>query len=132
MRWLRNALYVTAAWWAVCGVAITLIPATILHGWFNQPPYPDYAYVRATGILCVGMALLMVLVAQRLDDVWWWSWAFAITAAALATLAAINAVWGRPQDAGSLLWWLFAGANLLLTAALLLGMQAASREKPFV
>jgi hypothetical protein len=74
----------------------------------------------------------MVLVAQKLADVWWWAWAFAITAAALATLTAINAIWGLPVGAGALLWWIFAGTNLVLATLILLGMESASHEKPFV
>ena len=132
MKLLRNALYFTAATWAGCGIAVALFPATILVRWFDQPPYPDYTYVRSTGIVCAGMALLMVLVAQKLDDVWWWSWTFAITGATLATLTAANAIWGLPPHAGALLWWLFAGANLVLTTLILLGMESASHEKPFV
>jgi hypothetical protein len=132
VKLLRNALYLSAATWAGCGIAVTLFPATILVRWFDQPPYPDYAYVRATGIVCAGMALLMVLVAQKLADVWWWAWAFAITAAALATLTAINAIWGLPEGAGALLWWIFAGTNLVLATLILLGMESASHEKPFV
>ncbi|MEP7059706.1 MAG: hypothetical protein ABI828_03150 [Actinomycetota bacterium] len=131
MRWLRNALYVTAACWAGSGIAVALFPSRILLA-FGQPTYPDYAYVRATGILCAGMALLMVVVAQHLNEVWWWSWPFAITAASLATLSAANAIWGLPGRADSTIWWIFAAGNLVLTAGILLGMQAASHEKPFV
>ena len=132
MKLLRNALYLTAAAWAGGGIAVAIFPATILVRWFDQPPYPDYAYVRSTGILCAGIALLMVLVAQRLEDVWWWSWAFAITAAGLATLSAVNAVWGLPPHAGAVIWWMFASGNFVFTALILLGMESASHENPFV
>jgi hypothetical protein len=132
VKLLRNALYLTAAAWAGSGIAFALFPATILVRWFDQPAYPDDTAVRATGILCAGMALLMVLVAQKLDEVWWWSWAFAITAAALGTLSAVNAIWGLPPHAGALIWWLFAGGNFAFAALILLGMESASHEKPFV
>lgn len=132
MKLLRNALYLTAGSWAACGIAVALFPATILVRWFDQPPYPDDAYVRSTGIVCAGMALLMVLVAQKLDAVWWWSWAFAITSAGLGTLSAAHAIWGLPPHAGALLWWLFAGGNFVFTALILLGMESTSHEKPFV
>jgi hypothetical protein len=132
VKLLRNALYLTAAAWAGSGIAFALFPATILVRWFDQPAYPDDAAVRATGILCAGMALLMVLVAQKHEEVWWWSWAFAITAAALGTLSAVNAIWGLPPHAGALIWWLFAGGNFAFAALILLGMESASHEKPFV
>ena len=132
MNLLRRVLYWQAATWALCGLAIAAVPHVVLSSIFDQPLYVDYAYVRVSGIEAVGLALLMVLVAQRLDDLYWWAWAFAITAAGLATLAAINALFGLPAGAGSALWWIFAGINALFTGGLLLGLARASQEKPIV
>ena len=104
----------------------------MLHTWFHQPLYPDYAYVRVTGIMGVGMSMMLVLVAQKIEEVWWWSWAFVMVAFGLAALGAINAVWGLPYGASSGLWWLFAGSNTVITVALIIGLQAGTNEKPFV
>jgi hypothetical protein len=132
MDLLRRVLYWQAATWFACGIAIAAVPHLILSSIFHQPNYVDYAYVRAAGIESIGMSLLMVLVAQRLEDIYWWAWAFAITSAGLATLAAINALFGLPAGAGSLLWWIFAVVNALFTAGLLLGLARAAQEKPIV
>jgi hypothetical protein len=129
---LRRVLYWQAATWFVCGMAIAAVPHWVLSSLFDQPIYIDYAYVRVAGIESVGMSMLMVLVAQRLEDIYWWAWAFAITTAGLATLAAINALFGLLAGAGSLLWWIFALVNALFTAGLLLGLARAAQEKPIV
>jgi hypothetical protein len=121
-----------AATWAACGVAVAIAPRWVLVSLFDQRPYPDYAYVRATGVMSVGLAMLMVLVAQRLDDIWWFSWTFALVGAALATISTLNALFGVPDGSGVLLWWIFAVVNIAFTAGVLVGMGQAGQEKPFV
>ena len=54
----------------------------------GQPPLEDLAWLRALGVMAIVLALLMVLVAQRLEDVWWWSWAFVLLEAGTATVFA--------------------------------------------
>jgi hypothetical protein len=125
-------LYWMAASWAICGVALAVAPRWVLVSLFDQPAYPDATFVRASGVMSVGLAMLMVLVAQRLDDIWWFSWTFALVGAALATITALHALFGLPPGAGVLLWWLFAGVNAAFTAGVLLGMGQAGQEKPFV
>jgi hypothetical protein len=132
MKLLRRALYCQAAVWAACGLAIAIAPALILQRLFDQVPYPDDTYVRISGVMSVGAALMMVLVAQKLDDVWWWSWAFAAMDAAIVTITGLHALLGPPDGSGVLLWWLFAGVNLGLGGAVLTGMARAGQEKPFV
>jgi hypothetical protein len=132
MALLRRVLYWMAASWAACGVAVAVAPRWALVTLFDQRPYPDYTYVRTTGVMSIGLAMFMVLVAQRLDDIWWFSWTFALVGAALATISALNAVFGVPAGSGVLLWWIFAGANAAFTAGVLVGMGHAGQEKPFV
>ncbi|MBI3648487.1 MAG: hypothetical protein HY240_07055 [Actinobacteria bacterium] len=131
MTLLRRVLYYQAAVWTGCGAAIAIAPRWVLMTLFDQAPSPDYGYVRVSGAMSVGLALVMVLVAQRIEDVWWWSWAFALTDAAIVTITALHALFGLPAGSGSLLWWLFAGTNLALGAGLLVGMARAGHEKPF-
>ena len=131
MSILRRFLYYSAALWAVCGLGVAIVPHWVLVGIFKQVEYPDYAYVRVTGAMSIGLALLMVLVAQRLDELWWFSWAFALTGAAIVTITTLHALFGVPQGSSSVLWWLFAGVNAVLTAGVLVGMAMAGQEKPF-
>jgi hypothetical protein len=131
MKLLRRALYYQAAMWSACGLAIAIAPGFVLQRLFEQVPYPDDTYVRICGVMSVGLAMLMVLVAQKLDDVWWWSWAFAALDAAIVTITALHVLLGLPKGSAPL-WWLFAGVNLVLGGTLLAGMARAGQEKPFV
>lgn len=132
MALLRRVLYWMAAVWAGAGLAVAVVPRWILVTLFDQVPAPDYAYVRTTGLMSIGLAAMMVLVAQRLEELWWFSWAFALTGAALTTLTAVHALFGLPDGSGALLWWIFAFANGAFTVGLLAGMARAGTEKPFV
>ena len=132
MKLLRRVLYYQAAVWSACGLAVAIAPHWVLQTLFDQIPYPDDAYVRVSGVMSVGLALTMVLVAQKIEDLWWWSWAFALTDAGIVTITALHALFGLPGDSGAALWWLFASVNLTLGAALLAGMGLAAQEKPFV
>lgn len=131
MKLLRRVLYYQAVIWTGCGLAVIIAPRWVLVTLFDQVPYPDYGYVRTTGAMSVGLALLMVLVAQKIEDLWWWSWAFALTDAALVTITSLNVLFGLPAGSGAVLWWLFAGVNLALGTGLLAGMGLASQDKPF-
>jgi hypothetical protein len=131
MKLLRRVLYYQAAAWTACGLAVAVAPRLVLQTLFEQVPYPDHTYVRVCGVMSVGLALTMVLVAQKVEDLWWWSWAFALTDAAIVTITALHALFGLPDGSGALLWWLFAGVNAALGAALLAGMGFAAQEKPF-
>jgi hypothetical protein len=129
MNLLRRFLYWQAAVWVGCGVAIAVAPRWVLISLFDQPVYPQYAYVRICGVMSVGLALFMVLIAQRIEDLWWWSWAFALVDAAIVMIAGLTAVL---CNSPALLWWLFAGVTAVLLAGVIVGMARAGQEKPLV
>jgi hypothetical protein len=131
MNLLRRVLYYQAAVWAASGIAIAIAPRWVLETLFDQVSYPDDAFVRICGAMAVGLALMMVLVAQKVEELWWWSWAFALTDAGVVTIASLHAIFGLPDGSSSLVWWLFAGVNAAFAAALLAGMALAAQEKPF-
>ena len=79
-------------------------------------------WVRAAAVMGVVLALLMVLVAQRIDELWWWSWAFALLEVGTATVFAINAAFGVPDGAPAWPFWLLAIVNGGFGAGLLVGM----------
>jgi hypothetical protein len=70
-------------------------------------------------------------VAQKVEDLWWWAWAFALTDAAIVTITALHALFGVPDGSGVFLWWSFSGVNAAFAAALLAGIGFAAQEKPF-
>ena len=130
MNFLRRALYLQAGVWAVAGVALAAAPRLVLVTLFDQPPHQQFAWVRLVGMQSVGLALLMVLVAHRVEELWWWSWAFAIATVASAAVALLNAAFGLGPHESGVLWWVLAGVAVLFSLGLLYGLHAASREQP--
>jgi hypothetical protein len=127
---LKRVLILQAAVWAVCGIAIAVVPRFVLESLFDLPEMPDLGYVRVAGVCSLSLAMLMVLLARRLGELWWWSWAFVVAAAGTAIIAALNALFGLPEGASSLLWWLFAAASSGFTVGLLAGLAKAGSENP--
>jgi hypothetical protein len=119
-----------AAVWALCGAALMTVPRWVLVDLFHQVPYPDYAYVRVAGVVSFSAALLMVITAQKLEEMWVFTWAFVFAAAGTFLVAAANAAWGHPEGSGSVLWWLFAVVSLVFTIGLLAGLAKTGSERP--
>jgi hypothetical protein len=130
MEVLRRALYFQALIAALSGVALIAIPRVILVTLFGQPQYPDYAWVRLFGIASVGLALLSVLVAQKVEDLWFWSWAFVIEVVGQAVIVTLHAAFGLPRGAAAWPWWALAALLWLIAAALLWGIGRAGTEAP--
>jgi hypothetical protein len=131
MNTLRRVLYLEAGVWAVCGAAMALAPRFVLVTLFDQPPVGEFAWLRLYGIQAVGMAMLMVLVAHRIEQLWWWSWAFALVTAGTAALVVLNAAFGLPRNQSSALWWIFGIVALAFSFGLLYGLFVSSKEEPF-
>jgi len=127
---LKRVLLIEAGVWAVCGLAIAVVPGFVLVTMFDLPPLPDQGYVRVAGVFAFSLSLLMVLVARRLDALWWFAWAFVIATAGSAIVAFLNALFGLPDGASTLLWWLFTLAGTAFTAGLLAGLAKTGTERP--
>ena len=132
MKLLQRLLKVQAALWFVWGLATLAAPAWVLEGLLGQPPLSQYAWVRAAGVMGVVLALLMMLVSQKIEDLWWWSWAFAVLEVGLATVFVMTALVGLPDGAAAWPWWLLGALNGALGAGLLMGMGEAGQQRPFV
>lgn len=130
MDLLRRVLTIQAAVWAACGAAIAVAPRFILVTMFDLAPPPDTGYVRIAGIFSFSLALLMVLVARRLEQLWWFAWAFVLAAVGSALVAGLNALFGLPEGTSALLWWLFAAASSAFTIGLLAGLARTGTERP--
>jgi hypothetical protein len=123
-------MMIQAAVWATCGAAIALAPGLVLSSLFHLPPLADTGYVRIAGIFSFSLALLMVLVTRRLQELWWFAWAFVIASAGSAIVAGLNALFGLPGGRSPLLWWLFAATSTAFTIGLLAGLARAGTERP--
>lgn len=130
MDLLRRVLTIQAVVWAACGAAIAVAPSFVLVTMFDLPTLPDTGFVRIAGIFSFSLSLLMVLVARRLEQLWWFAWAFVLAAVGSAVVAALNAAFGLPDGASPLLWWLFAAASAALTVGLLAGLAKTGTERP--
>jgi len=127
---LRRVLILQAAVWAVCGIAIAVVPRFVLESLFDLPEMPDLGYVRVAGVCSLSLAMLMVLLARRLKELWWWSWAFVVATAGTALIALSNALFGLPAGSSPLLWWLFTAVSTGFTVGLLAGLAIAGAERP--
>jgi hypothetical protein len=132
VKLLRRLLKVQAALWAAWSLAIGIAPAWVMEDLLGQPALVDYVWVRAAAVLGVVLALLMVLVAQKIDELWWWSWAFAVLEVGTASVFALNAAFGLPDGAAAWPFWGLAVANGAFGAGLLVGMGLAGQERPVV
>ena len=130
MNALRRALYLQAAVWAVAGAALAIAPRFVLVTVFGQPPPSGPAWLRLLGIHAFTVAMLMVLVAHRIEELWWWSWAFALATVATAAVALLNAAFGLGPHESSVLWWVISLVAALFSLGLLYGLYAASRVQP--
>jgi hypothetical protein len=116
--------------WAACGIAIAVAPRFVLVTLFDLPPLPDQGYVRIAGVFAFSLSLLMVLVARRLETLWWFAWAFVLATAGSAIVAALNALFGLPDGVSPLLWWVFAAVSTAFTVGLLAGLAKTGTERP--
>lgn len=116
--------------WAACGIAIAVSPRFVLVTVFDLPPLPDQGYVRIAGVLAFSLSLLMVLVARRLETLWWFAWAFVLATAGSAIVAALDALFGLPDGVSPLLWWVFAAVSTAFTVGLLAGLAKTGTERP--
>ena len=130
MDLLRRVMILEAAVWAACGVAIAVAPRFVLVTMFDLPELPDQGYVRIAGVFAFSLSLLMVLVARRLETLWWFTWAFVLATAGSAIVAALDALFGQPVGASPLLWWLFAAVSSAFTVGLLAGLAKTGTERP--
>jgi hypothetical protein len=129
---LRRVLKTNAALWLVWSLAVVIAPGWVIENLLGQPASPGYGLVRTSAVMGLVLALLMVLVSQKLDELWWWSWAFAILEIGTATVFVLTALFGLPDGAAAWPWWALAGINGTIGTGLLAGMGIAGQQKPFV
>jgi hypothetical protein len=129
MRLLRGVLYLHALVWTVVGVALAVWPG-LLQSALGQPIYVEHAWVRLFGVQAVGLAMVMVLVGHRVEELWWWSWAFVFATAGVAAVATLNAAFDLPAGARAPVWWTLALVAWTLASGLLVAMSRAAQERP--
>jgi hypothetical protein len=130
MTVLRRALGLGAVLLLVLAVPLVAVPRTIVERIMGQSTGDD-VWIRLTGAGCIALALFHVLVIRKLDDLWWWCWAFVLFDGSVAAIALTHAAVGLPEASAAWPWWLFGGTAAVFTALYLIGLARAGGEKPF-
>jgi hypothetical protein len=125
---LRRVLYLDALFAALASIGLVAFPGFFLETLLGQPPSPEYAWVRIVGVQALGLSALAVLLARRLEDLWWWSWAYVVVGFGTAAVTTLNALFGLPRGAAAWPWWLAAAFSWLITFGLLRGIALAGTE----
>lgn len=123
-------LYLQAGAWAVAGVVLAVAPGASLALFSEQQLGHGDVWLRLLGIQTFGLAMLMVLVAHRIDELWWWSWAFAFANVLLAVAVVLHLAFGLAPDQSRVGWWLLAISTLCFAMGMLYGLFVSSRERP--
>jgi hypothetical protein len=131
MSLLRRLLKAQAALWFVTGAVACVGPGWLVERVLGQPPLQEDAWLRIAGVMAVVLAMFMVLVSQRLEDVWWWAWTVVLLEAGTATVALLNALVSLPPGAAAWPWWLLFVLNAGFAAGGLVALARGAREKPF-
>jgi hypothetical protein len=128
MALLRRLLYLDASISALVGVALVAIPRFVLVTLLGQPEPPDQAIVRLLGVASVVLAMFMVMIAHRVEDLWWWCWAFVALEASAAAVATLHAAFGLPPGAAALPWWTLGLGSWAFAFGFLWGIARAGTE----
>jgi hypothetical protein len=131
MTVLRRALGLGATMLLAMGALLVLVPKTIVEVTLGQAAVGDDVWIRLTGAACIPLAMFHVLVIRKLDDLWWWCWAFVLFDGSVAVIAISHAAIGLPAGAAAWPWWLSGTAAAAFTALYLVGLAKAGRERPF-
>jgi hypothetical protein len=130
MSGLRRVLVIEAIVLAICGLALVIAPKFLIHTVFRQAPFPEYAWIRMGGIASFTLAMYTVLLARKVEDLWWWTWALVIGTGSVAVLCLLKAVFKVGSGSAPLFWWVLGLGAAAFTAALMWGLASASKEKP--
>jgi cell division protein FtsW (lipid II flippase) len=130
VKLLRRVLVWQAALWAGFGLVLVVAPGWVIETVFDQPPLGEEAWLRVSGVMAIALAGMMVLVSHRVEDLWWWSWAFVILEVASTVILVLNAILGVPDGAASWPWWVLAGANAGFALIELAALAQIGTERP--
>ena len=130
MAVLRRVLYLDALLSGLGGAALAVAPGFFVETVLDQPPVTDQAWLRLLGVAGFVLALLMVLVGHRIEELWWWCWALVILEVGGAAVGSLHLLLGLPEGAAAWPWWLVAGVSWLFAGAFLWGIARAGVEAP--
>ncbi|MDP9118921.1 MAG: hypothetical protein M3M93_01410 [Actinomycetota bacterium] len=131
MSLLRRVLGVGAVVTLVLSAPLVVIPRTIVESLMEQAPVADDVWIRLFGTAGIALALFHVLILRKLDDLWWWVWAFVIFDGLSSVIVIAHASVGVPEGSSGWPWWAYGAISVLFTALYLVGLAKAGQERPF-
>jgi hypothetical protein len=131
MSLLRGALGAGAVLLLVISVLLILVPRTIVETIMGQPPTPDDVWIRLVGAGTLAVGLFHVLILRKLEDLWWWCWAFVIFDGLSAVIVIFHATVGLPEGSAAWPWWVFGATSAVFTGLYVVGLARTGQEKPF-
>jgi len=131
MSLLRGALGAGAVLLLALSAPLVAIPRTIVESVMGQGSTGDEVWIRLFGTGAVALALFHVLILRKLDDLWWWCWAFVIFDGLIAVIVIIHAAVGLSEGSAAWPWWVFGATSALFTALFVVGLAKTGQEKPF-
>ena len=131
MSLLRRVLAAGAVVTVALSAPLVVIPRTIVEGLMGQERIADDIWIRLFGTGVITLALFHVLILRKLNDLWWWVWAFVIFDGLTSVVVLAHAAVGLPEGSPAWPWWVYGAASVLFTALYVLGLAKAGQEKPF-
>jgi hypothetical protein len=129
VRLLRRTLRWQAALWAISGAALLIAPGWLIESLLDQPPLGEDAWLRVAGAMAIALAAQMVLVGNRLEELWWWSWTFAILEVGSALVLLGTGLTGLPEGAAAWPWWALGSLNAALGLIQVAALAKAGTER---
>jgi hypothetical protein len=131
MSLLRRVLGVGAVVTFLLSAPLVVVPGTIVEGLMGQAPVADDIWIRLFGTAGITLALFHVLILRKLDDLWWWVWAFVIFDGLSSVIVITHAAVAVPEASSGWPWWTYGAISVLFTALYVVGLAKAGQEKPF-
>ena len=141
VKTLRKVLFLHAAAWGVVGLVCAVFPQWVTDALSTAAPAgprhtvtaaPGGIFLRLLGVEMFILAMFMVLVAQKIESIWWWSWAFVIADLVLVVVVVLHVLVGLPSGGATLGWWLFVLVSIAFIAATIWGLFKASQDQPII
>lgn len=128
MTLLRRTLSVGAFLLLGFSIALMVVPGPFVE-LLGQAPSEE-VWLRLFGAAGIALAMVHVLVIRKLDDLWWWTWAFVIFDGLSALIAMLHAALGLPTGASAWPWWLYGAGSAAFAVLSLVGLARAGQERP--
>jgi hypothetical protein len=128
---LRRVLTVGTLVLLIPSILLLVVPNALVEGFMGQAPTPDDVWIRLFGAAVFALALFHVLVLRKLDDLWWWCWAFVLFDGVSAVITLLHASVGVPEGSAAWPWWAYGATSALFAALYVVGLARAGQEKPF-